>query len=651
MGTVTMKNSFLLIKSILTNTMIIITFCLTMLTFPACKNRPDNSLQKYTIDQFMQIYSADGLKSGTNGFTIYRTWSRETGGVSQIFQWKPGVQKPKQLSFFKDGLDGYSLSPDGKYIVARVSKGGDEQSKLWLYNTELKQWKKLPAKAKARYLGIRWHRSGRYFFYSANEDNGRDFNIYVYSVKSHQKSKIIDLKGFNYVRDSNSEGNKLIIISYKGNEETRPSIYNRANKKLTPILWKEGEKHVFGNLFFSHDEKSIYLLTNLFSEYNTLAEYHIKSRKVIPRLQNLSKRWSMTDIDFDLKRELFSVSINEEGYKKVYITSSSDWQARAFKPLGDGRYKISRITKDKIYFGFSSGKKNAEVYFIPRNFEKATAVQVSHSSTQGIPLEQFNLPKLIHYKSFDNLKIPAFLYLPPNYQKGKAIPFIIHAHGGPESQFKPRFIRHFQYLLSRGYGIFAPNVRGSRGYGKKYMSLDNYKKRKDSVKDYYYGANWLIKQGYTRKSLLGIKGGSYGGYIVMALITDYPNLFSAAINSVGIVNFVTFLEKTRAYRVALREVEYGPRSDTAFLKSISPIHKVHLIKTPLLVVHGKNDPRVPVGEAYQIIEALKKQDQKVESLIFEDEGHGAKKLKNRLIYYRKVVEWFDTYLKDNAAGK
>ncbi len=627
-------------------------FYLLLLVLSACKTEQQaNPLQKYTIDQFMQILSASGLKRGSNGFTIYRTWSKETGGVSQIFQWKPGIQKPKQLSFFKDGLDGYSLSPDGKYIVAGVSKGGDEQSKLWLYNTELKKWTKLPAKDKARYLGIRWHRSSQYFFYSANEDNGRDFSIYVYSVESHQKSKVITLKGFNYVRDSNKSGDKLIIVSYKGNEETRPFIYERKKKQLTPILWKEGKKHVFSDLFFSYDEKSIYLLANLFSEYNSLAEYHIISRKVTPRLQKLSEKWDMTDIDFDLKRKLFSVTINEEGYKKVFILSPSDWVLRKFKPLGDGRYGISKITEDKIYFSFSSGKKNNEVYFISRDFEKARVTQVSHSSTQGIPLEKFNLPRLIHYKSFDNLKIPAFLYLPPNYQKGKAIPFIIHAHGGPESQFKPRFIRHFQYLLSRGYGIFAPNVRGSRGYGKKYMSLDNYKKRKDSVKDYYYGAQWLIKQGYTRKGLLGVKGGSYGGYIVMALITDYPNLFSAAVNSVGIVNFLTFLEKTKAYRVALREVEYGPRSDTVFLKSISPIYKVHLIKTPLLVVHGRNDPRVPVGEAKQIIEALNKRGQKVESLIFEDEGHGAKKLKNRLIYYRKVVEWFDTYLKGDTVNK
>ncbi|HEO64555.1 MAG TPA: hypothetical protein ENI73_01665, partial [Spirochaetes bacterium] len=328
-------------------------FYLLLLVLSACKTgQQANPLEKYTIDQFMQILSASGLKTGTNGFTIYSTWSRETGGVSQIFQWKLGVQKPKQLSFFKDGLDGYSLSPDGEYIVALASRGGDEQSKLWLYNTGLNKWKELPAKEKARYLGIRWHRSSRYFFYSANEDNGRDFNIYIYNVQTHQKDKVITLKGFNYVRDSDKSGDKLIILSYKGNEETRPFIYDRVKKKLTPILWKEGEKHVFGNLFFSDDEKSIYLLTNLFSEYNTLAEYHILSRKVTPRLQKLTQKWDMTDIDFDLKRKLFSVTINEEGYKKVFITSPSDWVNREFKPLGDGRYGISRITEDKIYFSF-----------------------------------------------------------------------------------------------------------------------------------------------------------------------------------------------------------------------------------------------------------------------------------------------------------
>jgi dipeptidyl aminopeptidase/acylaminoacyl peptidase len=262
----------------------------------------------------------------------------------------------------------------------------------------------------------------------------------------------------------------------------------------------------------------------------------------------------------------------------------------------------------------------------------------------GIDPSLFVEPTLIKYKSFDGLEIPAFLYLPPDYQ-GKPIPFVIDVHGGPESQFRPGFVRNFQYLLLNGYGVFAPNIRGSSGYGKEYVMLDNYKKRLDSIKDVAEGAKWLIKNGYTTKDRLAIKGGSYGGYVVMAALTEFPDLFAAGIDEVGIVNFVTFLENTKTYRRELRESEYGPLTDKEFLESISPIHKVDKVKAALLVIHGENDPRVPVDEARQVIEAMRAQGGEVDSLIFSDEGHGIAKLSNRLVAYRKMVDFLDQHLK------
>ena len=271
--------------------------------------------------------------------------------------------------------------------------------------------------------------------------------------------------------------------------------------------------------------------------------------------------------------------------------------------------------------------------------------QLTFSIYAGIDRSIFNDPQLIKYTSFDDLEIPAFLYLPPDYQKGEPIPFIVHAHGGPEGQFQPYFIRNIQYLMLNGYGILAPNPRGSSGYGRDYMNLDNYKSRKNSLKDYKAGVEYLIANGYTEKGMIGIRGGSYGGYVVAGMITEYPDLFSAAIDVVGIVNFQTFLENTKPYRRALREAEYGPLSDPEFLASISPIHKVDLIETPLLVIHGENDPRVPVGEARQIIAAIQSRGGIVDSLIFPDEGHGASKRVNIIAEYRKQVEFFDAHLK------
>jgi dipeptidyl aminopeptidase/acylaminoacyl peptidase len=271
--------------------------------------------------------------------------------------------------------------------------------------------------------------------------------------------------------------------------------------------------------------------------------------------------------------------------------------------------------------------------------------QLTFATYAGIDRDLFSEPELIHYKSFDGLEIPAFLYTPPGYRKGTPIPFIVDAHGGPEGQSRPWFQRNIQYLILNGFGLIYPNVRGSEGYGRDYMAMDNYKLRKNSLKDYKAATDWLIENGYTEKGMIGIRGGSYGGYVSVGMITEYPDLYSAAVDAVGIVNFVTFLENTRAYRRALREAEYGPLSDKEFLRSISPIHKADQIKTPLLVVHGVNDPRVPIGEARQIIKAIQRNGGEVDSLIWADEGHGSGKRSNTIEEYRKQVEFFNKYLK------
>jgi len=200
-------------------------------------------------------------------------------------------------------------------------------------------------------------------------------------------------------------------------------------------------------------------------------------------------------------------------------------------------------------------------------------------------------------------------------------------------------------LLRNGYGILSPNIRGSSGYGKEYIKLDDYKKRTDSVKDIEYATRWLIEKGLTDSTMLAIKGASYGGYMTLAALTSYPHLFAAGIDVVGIANFVTFLENTKPYRRVLREAEYGPLTDMEFLTEISPLTHAENIKAPLLIIHGENDPRVPVSEARQIAKAIESNGGIVETLIFPDEGHGVGKLSNRLIMYRRMVDFLDKYVK------
>ena len=248
-------------------------------------------------------------------------------------------------------------------------------------------------------------------------------------------------------------------------------------------------------------------------------------------------------------------------------------------------------------------------------------------------------------------EIPAWFYTGrekwiTNPGPPKPFPVIVSVHGGPEGQERPGFNALYQYYLSRGYAILATNVRGSTGYGKTYTHLDDVKHREDSVKDLAYAVEWLKTKGDADPKRIAVMGGSYGGYMTLAAITLYPDLWAAAVDTVGISNWESFLKNTSGYRRRQREVEYGRLDrDIDFLRSISPIAKIDRIKCPLFVIAGRNDPRVPWTEGQQMVDALRKRGAVVEWKVYDDEGHGVSKLKNRLELYPLVADFLDHYMK------
>ena len=299
----------------------------------------------------------------------------------------------------------------------------------------------------------------------------------------------------------------------------------------------------------------------------------------------------------------------------------------------------------RLAFTLTAPGRNPDVWVL--DLPDGEARRLTRSSTAGIPPKSFRRPDLVRYPTFDGREIPALFYRPEDAGDPTDVAVVVNVHGGPESQSRPAFAPVTQYLLNRGYGVFFPNVRGSTGYGKAYTHLDDVRLRMDSVKDLAHAAHWLRSCGHER---VAVMGGSYGGFMVLAALTEYPELWSAGVDIVGIANLVTFLENTGSYRRGLREPEYGSlERDREFLESISPIHKADGITAPLMVIHGKNDPRVPVGEAEQIVERVKQNGGAVEYLLYGDEGHGLAKLKNRLDAYPKIAAFFDEHLARGSA--
>jgi dipeptidyl aminopeptidase/acylaminoacyl peptidase len=293
----------------------------------------------------------------------------------------------------------------------------------------------------------------------------------------------------------------------------------------------------------------------------------------------------------------------------------------------------------------SSRRQNASFdqnlsFFDP---ETGAAERWTDSGTLGIPRDTFSEPETVRYESFDGRAIPSYWTLPPDASPGET-PVIVGIHGGPEHQRRPWFYPMKQYYLRRGYAAFEPNVRGSSGYGKAYTRLDDVEKRMDSVRDIAAAVGWLREQEAVDSDRIVAYGRSYGGFMVLAAITEYPELWAAAVDFVGIANFVTFLENTGDWRRSHREREYGSLTDDrALFEDISPIHDVDRISCPLFIQHGANDPRVPVGEAERIAEEVCQQGAPVETCIFEDEGHLTTSWENLIAQFERIVSFMDKH--------
>jgi dipeptidyl aminopeptidase/acylaminoacyl peptidase len=415
-------------------------------------------------------------------------------------------------------------------------------------------------------------------------------------------------------------------------------------RALTPDT-AEGSS-VFTHPSWTADGRGLYVLSNRGRDFQNLAYLDLASGE-LTYLRDDS--WDIERLELTDDGRSMALILNEEGYSRLELFDvSQGWQERralALPALPKGVIPEASWSRDgkRLAITLISGTTPMDIWIWDTEHE--TLWQATRSSLGGIPQESFIEPELVHYPTFDEHQIPALLFLPRD-KPAQGLPVVINVHGGPEGQARPIFNPINQFLVSQGYAVLAPNVRGSSGYGYTYMSLDDIRKRMDSVADLRSAALWLRESGIADPERIVVMGGSYGGFMVLSAITTYPDLWAAAVDIVGIANFVSFLENTHPWRRKLRESEYGSlENDREFLEEISPIRHVDQIVAPLFVIHGANDPRVPVGEAEQIVAALRQRQVPVEYLCFEDEGHGLVKRVNRLVAYPAVVRFLDAHLK------
>lgn len=601
----------------------------------------------YDIERYLNIRSALSPQLSPDAKTV--AFLTNVTGSNQIWTVPAQGGWPEQITFFGDRVANISWSPRGDWIAFSKDNGGDENFQIYTVTPDGTAQTALTSSSAIRYNFGEWSKDGTFISYSSNERNPKFFDAYVMNVATRQARRVLEMDTFLVAVDFSNDGKRLVVSRENASLDNDLFVIDLSKPgPAEPLHLTAHEGRVqYGLLGWTADDSGLWIVSNEKREFLSLGRLDIASKKITWLRE---PKWDVTSGSLARDGRTLSIVTNVDGYDELAILDTATMKERSSLKIPRGQIGGMTFSQDgkTLALSLSGPSRTADVW--KADLASGNLSQVTRSSTGGIAPSSFSEPQLVRYKTFDGKEIPSFFYLPKGAKKGDALPCIVAPHGGPEGQTVASFSPNIQYYLNRGYAVWAPNVRGSTGYGKTFTHLDDVRNREDSVKDLVAGVDWLKASGYIDPKKIAVAGGSYGGYMTLAAITLYPDVWGAAIDSFGIANFKTFFGKTASYRAGLRASEYGdPVADAEFLDSISPIHKVDRIKAPLLVLQGANDPRVPQVEAEQIVKAVKDKGGVAEYILFPDEGHGWTKLANRITAARATVDFLDRHLL--GAGK
>jgi dipeptidyl aminopeptidase/acylaminoacyl peptidase len=535
-------------------------------------------------------------------------------GTHQLYEW-PGM---RQLTDYDEPVSGQFL-PDGRVLV-EIDEGGNERTQLHVLGEG-------PLVADPRFIHWTPCAVGDVLAYATNRRNGVDFDVVARSLETGEE-QVFELDGYNSVAAISRDG-RFVAVS-------RASARSGDNDLL---LCDRDSGAV--TLLTPHDEPAEFMSPVWTDDGIALATNHGRDTFAIVRGSETvyESTWDVELAASDDGSVLLAIE-NADGYSRLQIVGAGE------VPLpGRGVVDHPVFSPDgaRLAFAFSSPVEPNDVYVYDLAAGRLERLTTSPREVDTAALVE---PTLHRFESFDGESIPVFLFEP----KGDGpFPVVLTVHGGPESQWRPWYSPAFapltQYLVSQGYAVAAPNVRGSTGYGKRFEHLDDIELRLDSVRDLKALHAWLSARPEIDGSRAVVYGRSYGGYMVLAALAFQPELWAAGIEAVGISSLVTFLENTSPYRRGAREREYGSlERDREFLERASPMTHIDDIRAPLFIQHGRNDPRVPVTESEHIAAVLREQGVECELLIFEDEGHTVEKLPNRIETFERAVRFLDRVL-------
>lgn len=553
----------------------------------------------------------------------------------------------QQLTFYPEPVYGGSFHPKGgDYMVFAKDVGGGEWYQFFRYDFSSGE-STLLTDGKSRNTSAQWSNGGDWIAYVSSRRNGEDLDLWAMNPADRKTDHlVIQLKGGGWEpQDWSPDDKKILLVEGISVNETYLWTVDPATgekKELTPR--KTNEQVAYSNARFSKDGKGVYFTSDKDSEFQRLMYMDLESKQTKVLTANIP--WDLDEFALSQDGKRIAFVSNEEGLSALHLLDTSTKKELPVPKLPVGLVSglIWHRNGRDLAFGISSASSPGDAYSLDVTTGKLERWTISETA---VKTDAFPEPELVRWKSFDGRMISGFLYRPPAKFTGKR-PVLIEIHGGPEGQSRPDFLGRYNYYLNElGIAVILPNVRGSTGYGKAFTKLDNGFLREGTYKDINALLDWIGTRPDMDSGRVAVTGGSYGGHMTLAVSTFYGGRIRCSIDVVGPSNLVTFLEHTEAYRRDLRRVEYGDERDPKmreFLERIAPMNNVEKIKKPMMVVAGKNDPRVPVTESDQIVAALKKQGTPVWYVMARDEGHGFQKKANADYQFYTTVEFLQEYL-------
>lgn len=574
-----------------------------------------------------------------DGCLLVSTRFAETAQAHRVCQ---PLGMREQLTFYPEPVAGIRPAPAGAWrdgFVFAKDKGGDEFSQLYWFDYASRGIALLTDGKRSQNGGTVLSRDGSRMAYSSTSRNGTDRDVWLRDTRSGETRLLVDAGGNWTPLDFSPDGSQLLVMRYVSAAESHPGLVDVASGKLR-LFPVDGGKAAFGGFAFAPDGRAVYFvsdepLAGVAQEFKTL-RYHDPASG---RLEVVSGKipWDVDDFTIADDGKHLAYATNEDGISRLHVLALPSHEEVRLPELPVGVFGAGAFSPDgqRLALAINSATSPSDAYVI--DLAKATLTRWTRSEVGGLDASKFVPPALVRYPTFDEVdggkrSIPAFYYRPANVPAGRKLPVVINIHGGPEGQSLPTFNPTAQFMANElGVAMLVPNVRGSSGYGKTYLSLDNAAKREDSVRDIGALLDWIARQPELDASRVGVMGGSYGGYMVLASLMHYSDRIRAGIDVVGISDFATFLTNTESYRRDLRRAEYGdertPEMQKVFAE-ISPLRHADRIRSRLFVAQGRNDPRVPYTEAEQIVKAVRGNGQPVWYLLYDDEGHGFRKKSN-----------------------